>query len=699
MARPRPLHGTWDGWASGLPGPMLRAMPALLRAVRRFVHARSEDPERLLSWAMLGLAFLVTLPAGPARLLDVLVVSVVYRTGAELMARFMRRSMSRLLQLFAAVAYVAVLATTTPGPWPTAPNLLYLPLLAYAAAMSTRAGLLVGVGSAIGFVVPAGFGTPISTSLAQEWLGMVAVGFVLAFGTRRTVTALEQALRRTRVTLERDRRLSRQLAAVETIGARLAGEGPRPEVLEDIVGILASRFGYRFVSLYLGDERRVRLAAQRGYPEPILEFAASTGVVGRVMRTREPAFLVDTSHDPDYVAANTAITSEISLPLLADGAFRGVVNVEAAADAPLARSDLATMTLVADRIASALALAERHQEAIERARRYQQLTVVAQELGRTLEPGEVRSRITELVPRVIPHDTTSLVLRGPSGEYRLSRLRGGDQRYAGVRIEPGEGIAGQAIARRGLVVDVIGREQFPLAVRGAAGPDAYLGCAVPLIHGDEVLGALGLSRVDLDRAFTELELEILPILAAQVALALANADLHDQVAQASIRDPLTGLHNRRHLDVALGRLEAARARREASDRPPVAAIIFDLDHFGAINKQYGHHVGDDILRRFGAIVTRWFRASDVVGRYGGEEFLAVLEGASRDEAVTLADGIRREFAATRFELPDGNAIQATVSAGCSGLGPDVESIGALVEVADVALSLAKRAGRDQVVAA
>jgi diguanylate cyclase (GGDEF)-like protein len=417
------------------------------------------------------------------------------------------------------------------------------------------------------------------------------------------------------------------------------------------------------------------------------------------MRTKEPAFITDTSDDADYLSAHHAVSSEISLPLLADGAFRGVLNVEADAGSPLDRSDLAAMSLVAERIASALALAERHLEAVARAKQYERLTLAAAELTRTLEPDEVRGRITELVARVIPGDVTMLVLRGPSGEYRLMKMRGGDERYVGVRIEPGEGLSGRAIEQRAMVVDTVERSQFPRAARAAAVPDTMVGCAVPLVHGDEVLGALTVARYDVAAGFTALEQEVIPILGAQIGLALANADLHEQVAQASVRDPLTGLHNRRHLDGALARLEASRLRREPSDRPPVAAIIFDLDHFGSINKQYGHQVGDDILRRFGAILTRWFRASDVIGRYGGEEFLAVLEGASRDEAVTLADGIRRELAHARFELPDGSTISATVSAGCSGLGPDVGSLGALVEVADVALSLAKRAGRDQVVAA
>jgi diguanylate cyclase (GGDEF)-like protein len=235
-------------------------------------------------------------------------------------------------------------------------------------------------------------------------------------------------------------------------------------------------------------------------------------------------------------------------------------------------------------------------------------------------------------------------------------------------------------------------------MRWAQGGAAVVTVAVPIVRDTDVLGAVSLVRVDLARPYSALDIEVAPIVAGQVALAIANAQLHTQVADAAIRDPLTGLANRRHLDAWLERLGAARERLPLDERRPLSAILFDLDHFGAFNKRHGHKVGDAVLRTFGAMLAGRFRASDIVARYGGEEFLVVLDGASLDEARRVAEEVRAAFAASTISAPSGQ-LTATVSAGCSALGPSVSSVGVLLEVADVALQMAKRGGRNQVVAA
>ena len=186
--------------------------------------------------------------------------------------------------------------------------------------------------------------------------------------------------------------------------------------------------------------------------------------------------------------------------------------------------------------------------------------------------------------------------------------------------------------------------------------------AAPILADDAVNGALAVARLDLAAPYTQLELEVLPIVAGHVGLAIANAALLAQVADAAIRDPLTGLFNRRHLDAALERLLAARDRLDAGERRPVAAILFDLDHFGAFNKRHGHGIGDTVLRTFGSILRARFRASDIVARYGGEEFLVILDGASLDEATRAAEEVRRQL-----EVDAGDARGRHLDP-CHGLG-------------------------------
>ena len=164
----------------------------------------------------------------------------------------------------------------------------------------------------------------------------------------------------------------------------------------------------------------------------------------------------------------------------------------------------------------------------------------------------------------------------------------------------------------------------------------------------------------------------------------------------SVRDALTGCFNRRHLNAALLDGEIARARRY---RLSLALIMCDLDGFKAINDTHGHHAGDELLRRFAALLQALTReAVDTVVRYGGEEFLIILPETRLDGAVELAERVRSRFAALRVECNDA-VLSTTASLGVVGV-----DFGArhevtpqrLIAVADELMYEAKRGGRNQV---
>jgi len=131
----------------------------------------------------------------------------------------------------------------------------------------------------------------------------------------------------------------------------------------------------------------------------------------------------------------------------------------------------------------------------------------------------------------------------------------------------------------------------------------------------------------------------------------------------------------------------------------MAAIMFDLDHFGQFNKNYGHQTGDQVLKTFAGVLRERFRASDLVARFGGEEFVVILEEASREDAVRLAEDVRARLAQQEILSDDGERLTVTVSAGCTQLDDEHSTREQLLRTADVALFMAKRAGRDRVVAA
>ena len=467
------------------------------------------------------------------------------------------------------------------------------------------------------------------------------------------------------------------------------------------MGVLEETFGYRYPSVYLWDGSVLRLGAQRNYRFPIETIDITRGVLGRIIRTREPVFLADARTDPDFLAADPDVVSEISIPLKSDDELFGVLNVETSGDHRLDDDDFATMQIVGDRLAAALALGRERQKLTERASLLDRLTTFATVLGSSLDPSTMDDEVAAGAATVIPADSVVLVNRDEvSGAFLISAVAGGDRSILGKRLEPGEGVSGRAIdparRRRRRPHRTIA---LPRAVADVHLPDALAAMAAPMVIGDEVVGVVTWLRGDLTRAFTAQEQEVAGLLAGKVGLALANALLHERTRDAAIRDPLTALHNRRHFDATLEREDAVRRRIPAEKRPLRSAILFDLDHFGQVNKRFGHQVGDRVLRAFADTLKARVRASDLVARYGGEEFVVILDNATRQDAIRIAEEVRASFAGLRVDTAGGDPLGSTVSAGCATLDAWEVEVSVLLERADVALAMAKAGGRNQVVAA
>jgi GAF domain-containing protein len=333
--------------------------------------------------------------------------------------------------------------------------------------------------------------------------------------------------------------------------------------------------------VYLGTGSALRLGAQRGYGHPILEFDLEVGIIGRVARTRRAVFAPDVTREPEYAQADPDVVSEISVPLLADDALLGVLNVESTAAERLDRDDLASLVMIADRLSASIALGRERQELAERSALLGRLTEAFARLGAMLDPAPLQSAVATAATTVVACDIGVLALvEGPSGAIRVAAAVGADS-MLGMQIDPGEGATGTAIATRAAVLDDrFDHARYPRAARRAVTDPTVAVMAIPLLREDKVLGALTFIRRGPSQGFSDQEREIAGLLAAQAALAITNANLHSETREAAIRDPLTQLHNRRLLDDALTRMSAARARQEPEERRPVAAILFDLDHFG-----------------------------------------------------------------------------------------------------------------------
>jgi diguanylate cyclase (GGDEF)-like protein len=169
-------------------------------------------------------------------------------------------------------------------------------------------------------------------------------------------------------------------------------------------------------------------------------------------------------------------------------------------------------------------------------------------------------------------------------------------------------------------------------------------------------------------------------------------ELERQLNQIANTDATTGLATRRTLNDGLLR-EWKRAERHDV---PLSCVMLDLDFFKRINDTFGHAAGDEVLRRMGQLLGRNTRASDIAGRYGGEEFCVVLPETTEDQAVAWAERLREQIAAEQFTI-NGKSLNVTSSFGVAERLADTSTTGQLVDRADQALLVAKRTGRDKVV--
>jgi diguanylate cyclase (GGDEF)-like protein len=213
---------------------------------------------------------------------------------------------------------------------------------------------------------------------------------------------------------------------------------------------------------------------------------------------------------------------------------------------------------------------------------------------------------------------------------------------------------------------------------------------VPLSAQGEVIGVL---TFDGERAPSAAERRIALAAGEQLALALANLRLQETLRTQSIRDPLTGLFNRRYLEVSLER-ELLRATRRSLS---LAVLMLDIDHFKRFNDSHGHEAGDALLSKFAEVLKRCIRNEDIACRYGGEEFTVVLLEAHAEIVALRAEQIRAAVSAMSVEHRDEQLPPVTVSIGTAVYPRDGRTAEDLLRRSDAALYRAKNLGRNRVV--
>jgi diguanylate cyclase (GGDEF)-like protein len=248
------------------------------------------------------------------------------------------------------------------------------------------------------------------------------------------------------------------------------------------------------------------------------------------------------------------------------------------------------------------------------------------------------------------------------------------------------------VRRTGHVVDGISNPEICYSFRAPedAGPRRYV--CFPIIQSGSVGSVVQLLARPEERESLQKKVPYINVYLRETAPVLETKRLMESLRDATLRDPMTGLNNRRFLEEYVETLVASVQRK----RSHVAILMLDLDYFKMVNDTYGHDAGDAVLKALATILKQSVRASDLVIRYGGEEFMIVLLDSAGEAADHVAENIRLAVENLKVQVA-GIVLQKTISIGISDFPNDSDTFWQAVKFADVALYQAKERGRNRVV--
>jgi two-component system cell cycle response regulator len=427
-------------------------------------------------------------------------------------------------------------------------------------------------------------------------------------------------------------------------------------------------------------------------------FSIGDGVSAAVIAKKEVVLLENLrpSHNVPYYSGACPVRALIAIPVIEDGVVRGILaldRVENRAFTPH-EQDLASQ---AARYCLRAIQNERVFVQLERAKVEQgKLYRAAQSLGSALSEREVVEAGVRAAREIASFDLAAVTVWDEASrvhEVCAATSNGGEI----------DGLVGQRFKHNTGLVSMVVTNRFPLPYKGEydaahqvvltkrlTWPSVPSLLVLPLLHHGRVLGTLILGARR-RHAFGDTVRPTLEVLASHLAVSLSNARMVAKLETMATTDGLTGLLNKRAM------LEAATQKVASAQRfsRKLSVLVTDIDWFKKVNDTYGHDIGDVVIKGLGDILRRVKRNTDVVARFGGEEFVVLCEQTDEQGAALLGERIREELAKTVFQTPNG-PLSVTCSVGAATFPSGGETWDALFKAADGALYESKRGGRDRV---
>src|SRR5271163_3765933 len=460
------------------------------------------------------------------------------------------------------------------------------------------------------------------------------------------------------------------------------------EVLQRILGIARDYFHLRNVAILLLDpqSRRLQVRSQIGWDEgqDKVLLSPGEGITGAAAQKKQPVYAPDVTQDYRYFCSAKSTRSELAIPLMVRDDVVGVLDCQSDFVDHFNSETIDLLTLFSTQASIALQNARLYSLEQQRARQLQAINAIAQQTTAVLDLEDLLARVCQLIQDAfrVSHvslflrEDHDLVLRAHHGTLTPRIPQGG--RF------PAEPWA-EILASSSTVMETDLRGG-PTSAKFYAESASRM--CIPLVSFGQTLGVLALDSSQPD-AFRDGDLQSLESVADICATAIQNAHYVERVKQLAYLDGLTGIFNRRFFELRIME-EIERARRYGTG---MAVIMADIDQFKRLNDEFGHVLGDEVLRQVSSLFHQQLRKIDVVCRYGGEEFGILLTQTNAHQAMNIAEKLRKMVAGWLFP---GVPRTVTISAGAAAFPEQGTTRDELVRAADSALYAAKQAGRNKV---
>jgi diguanylate cyclase (GGDEF)-like protein len=461
------------------------------------------------------------------------------------------------------------------------------------------------------------------------------------------------------------------------------------EVLEQILSILRDYFRVNNAAIFLLDEERseffVRKHTGRDTYRVDDRIRMGAGLIGTAAKLKRPVYVPDVSRDVRYIPAIESTQSELAIPLMVRDEVVGVLDIQSDQLDAFDPETLDLLTLFSTQASIALENARLYTLEQRRRTQLEAINVIARQTTAIVDLDELLQKVCELVLERFPVDHVAVLLA--EDEHLSLRAHQGSltpMLPTGSRV-PSGGLAQMSLERQKPMVE---NEVVVVPDYVAGFVETRAEVCIPLIYMGEKLGVVCFESIR-PHAFQNEDVSALEAVADIVAAAVKNAYYFERARQLAYLDGLTGIYNRRYFEKQV----AAELERASRYGGYLSLVMVDVDHFKRLNDEFGHLLGDEVLRTVASIFGQQLRKSDMVCRYGGEEFAIIAPQTSGKSATEVAEKLRRMVEA--FTFP-GVPVNVTISLGVAEYPTHGRSRDEMVAAADSALYEAKGTGRNRV---